>query len=888
MTGSLLAAGGAIDYGSIFLDLAVILVVAKLAAELFERIRVPAVIGEITAGILIGPSVLGLVGSTDATKILAEVGVIILLATVGMETDLNELRRVGRASMIVAVIGVALPMGSGFLAGGLLGESTNASLFLGAAMAATSVGITARVFGDLRALSSTEARIVLGAAVADDVLGLVILTVVTRVVEQGSVDAVGIASTIGLAAGFLVVSIAVGVAVVPRLFALIGARATSAATVGAVAAAVTFGFSAAASSAQLAPIIGAFVAGTALGRTAHHDRIAREFTALGGVFIPVFFLQIGIDTEVGNFFDPHVLWVAGVLSVVAFAGKVLAGFGAVGTNTDRLLIGLGMVPRGEVGLIFASIGVSVGVFDDELYAVVLLVVLVTTVISPPLLRIRLARTEPASSSPDDSDSTPEPPGGWIHLDGDTAELRGNPPSGVALRIALEAAQHAATHTPGTTLLDWLHEHRAVALAWDAESTQQFLDLLMRGNARSWRLLEITGVLDRALPALAQAVDRRHSDSSELDPTHLIRLATVEAVRQKAQKVTLQDCSLLLAAFMTDLAGDGVDAAPTLAMLAVPEAVRTETLALLSASTLLAAAVTAEPYEHNPRVMAQLAGYLGSPLTVERCRILTEARTEFADWQYPLLLEITTGVQELLAHPELVEGIEKSLDSVRRRDAIALTGNPFAHDRIRHASASYIIAHDPATIARHAELVEPAPRGRTVRVNVLNGARDGEWVVDIATRDTRGLLARITQVLAARGLDVVSADLATWPDGAVLDSFTVRSPQRPNPSQIAFDLEQSLRGRIPAPRRLRIGATHGLTLRLDNDAHPWHSTVVVSGADQPGLLQAIAAAFARANVNVHHARIATDGGVVADRFEVSDRHGRKISAAQMARVESRLS
>ncbi|MEY5059992.1 MAG: Na(+)/H(+) antiporter, partial [Actinomycetota bacterium] len=126
MTGGLLAAGGAIDYGSIFLDLAVILVVAKLAAELFERMRVPAVIGEICAGILIGPSVLGLVGSTDATKILAEVGVIILLATVGMETDLDELRRVGRASMVVAVIGVALPMGTGFLAGGLLGESTNA------------------------------------------------------------------------------------------------------------------------------------------------------------------------------------------------------------------------------------------------------------------------------------------------------------------------------------------------------------------------------------------------------------------------------------------------------------------------------------------------------------------------------------------------------------------------------------------------------------------------------------------------------------------------------------------------------------------------------------------------------------------------------------------
>lgn len=399
MTGGLLAAGGTIDFGSIFLDLTVILVVAKLATELFERIRVPAVIGEITAGILIGPSVLGLVGPTDASRILAEVGVIILLATVGLGTDLDGLRRVGRASMTVALIGVALPMGSGFLAGGFLGESTNASLFLGAALAATSVGVTARVFGDLKALASTEARIVLGAAVADDVLGLVILTVVTRVVEQGSLDAAAIASTIGLAAGFLVVSTVAGVLLVPRLFAIVGARAASAATVGAVAAAVTFGFSAAASSAQLAPIIGAFVAGTALGRTAHRDRIAREFTALGGVLIPVFFLQIGIDTDAGKFLDPHVLRVAGVLSVVAVAGKVLAGFGAVGTDTDRVLIGLGMVPRGEVGLIFATIGVSVGVFDDDLHAVVLLVVLVTTVIAPLLLRVRLARRDPTGTTP---------------------------------------------------------------------------------------------------------------------------------------------------------------------------------------------------------------------------------------------------------------------------------------------------------------------------------------------------------------------------------------------------------------------------------------------------------------------------------------------------------
>ena len=885
---AVLAAGGSIDYKSIFLDLGIILVVAKLAAELAERARIPAVLGEIAAGILIGPSALGLVGSTDATKILAEFGVIILLATVGMETDLNELRRVGRASMIVAVIGVVAPMSTGILAGKLLGESTNASLFLGAALAATSVGITARVFGDLHALSSTEARIVLGAAVADDVLGLIILTVVTRVVEQGSVDVAGVAGTILLAVGFLVVATAVGLAALPRVFAAIGSRSRSTATVGVVAAGLTFAFSAAASTANLAPIIGAFVAGTALGRTRHHDRIARDFTSLGNVFIPVFFLQIGIDTEIGKFFQTHVLWVAAVLSVVAIGGKLVAGFGAVGTNTDRLLIGMGMIPRGEVGLIFATIGVSVGVFHDDLYAVILLVVLITTVIAPPLLRWRLQQSEQASTHPDDSTATERPPGGWVQERGGSAVLVGIPPSSVTLEVALDAAVLANNLQPDRSLMDWLHEHRMVPLSWTTETTEKFVRLLMTGNARSWRLLEITNVLERALPEFARSIHSRRSDSTELDPTHMSRLATVETIRDRFRTASLDDCSLLLAAFLADISADNSESTLLLDRLTVSPDTRRETLALLSASTLVGAAIAAEPYEHNPRVMAQLAEYLGSPAMVERCRLLVEARGEIVDWQYSILLEITTGVQELLAHPELLEGAESSLESIRRRDAMVLAPNDLVRDRISHAAAGYVIAHDPGTIVRHATLVEPAPRGRTVRVNVVDTERRNEWLVDIAARDTRGLLARITKVLADRGLDIVNADLATWPDGAVLDTFTVRSDQRPNAQMISFDLERSLRGRVSPPRRLQIGPGNGLTIRLDNTAHPWHSVVVISGADQPGLLQAVAAAFARANVSVHHARISTEGGVITDRFEVSDRHGRKIAATAMSRVESLLS
>ena len=887
MISSVLASAGAIDYGRVFADLAIILIVAKVASELFERIHVPAVLGEIVAGIVIGPSMLGLIDPSDAMRILAEIGVIILLADVGLEMDLKELRRVGRASMLVAILGVVLPMSSGVLAGSLLGESLNASLFLGAALAATSVGITARVFGDLRALSSTEARIVLGAAVADDVLGLVILTVVTRIVVQGSVDVAGVISTIGLAIGFLVIAGAVGLTLVPRLLAWVGNRAVSPATVGVLAAGITFAFSAAASSAQLAPIIGAFVAGTALARTDHHDRIARDFKALGSIFIPVFFLQIGIDTDVTKFFSGHVLIVAAVLTVIAIVGKMLAAVGAWGTNTDKLLIGIGMVPRGEVGLIFASIGVSVGVFQEDLYAVVLLVVLLTTVVAPPLLKWRLTSNDSASAEPEDENVTEEPVGGWVRVINDEVQLHGVPPSRLVLPLALQSSLHAATAQPNDALLDWMHTHRNSTLQWDEETSQMFLDVLMRGNARSWRFLDVTSVITRALPEVSTAIRARRGDASELDPTHLAQMPTVEALRTKVGRATLADSSLLLAAFIYDFSTDR-SVVSLVDRLSLPPSVRHETRSLLSASALMYATCTTEPYETNTRVLAQLADFLGSPLMVERCRLLTEARGDLEDWQFSTLIEIVTGVQELLAHPELIEGLENSLEAVRRRDAIALTTNPLVIDRIEHAAAVYILAHEAEVLVRHATLVEPAPRSRTARVSVHETPAADEWEINIATRDMRGLLARICAVLAERGLEIISADLATWPDSAVLDSFIVRSVAKPNATQIAFELERKLRSRLENPRRLMQSVDAQLNVRLDNDAHPWHSVLTVTGADQPGLVQAVATALAKANINVHHARITTKDNAAADRFEVSTRHGRKVGDQALQKVISSLS
>ena len=205
------------------------------------------------------------------------------------------------------------------------------------------------------------------------------------------------------------------------------------------------------------------------------------------------------------------------------------------------------------------------------------------------------------------------------------------------------------------------------------------------------------------------------------------------------------------------------------------------------------------------------------------------------------------------------------------------------ERLRHAAPVYLLAHEPDVLVRHATLVEPAPRPRAVRVNVHPTADADRWEIDIATRDMRGLLARICAVLAERGLEIVNADLATWGDGAVLDTFLVRSAQRPQAPQLAFELEKRLRRKIDDPRRVLRGSASKPAFSLDNDAHPWHSVVTVTGADQPGLVQAVAAAFARARINVHHARITTVDGEVSDRFEVSTRHGRKITDAALSRA-----
>ena len=878
------AASGTVDLARLLLDLLVVLAAAKLAAELAERCRVPAVLGEIVAGIAIGPSGLGLIELTGdrgvSLAVLAEIGVLLLLLSVGMEMDLGELGKVGTASLTVAIIGVVVPFAAGTAIGLAFGESTNTAIFFGAALTATSVGITARVFGDLRALASIEARIVLGAAVADDVLGLIILTVVVKVVTDGSVGPMVVVETIGLAVAFLIGTGLVGVLAVPRIFGAIHRRATSSATLVVAAFALMLGFAALADLAKLAFIIGAFMAGLALGRTHQHERIASDLGAVANVFIPVFFLSIGINADLEAMAKPAVLGLAAAMTVVAIGGKFVSAFG-VGRRVDRILIGVGMIPRGEVGLIFASIGLSNGVLDGDQYGALLIVILVTTVITPPLLRWRLG-SDVASPELMAGGDVDEPDGGWVEVRGDTIELRATPSPVALVPVALAAAALAAEARPAETLLDWFAATRQVPVEWHVAATPALIALLRADEPRSWRLLDVTGVIERALPEVATAMARRRADMSDLDPLGSLRFPVVDRLHELAERepwIGRPTDDLALAALVADVSsGDDELVALANRLTRTSDADRITSI-VRDAHLLRARAHDRAGFDAHE--LLQLATHLASRAHAHDAYVLTLALGGLATTHRQTLDAQYEQVVQVLEHPEVSGGDATNLAASRRVAAEHLVAEPAAIERLRFASTTYLLAHDPEELARQARLVEPLPRGGTVRVAVSPEPEPDQWMVDVACRDTNGLLARLADVLSAQSLDIISADIATWPDGAVLCSFVVRSPTRPAARGLGEAFETRLRS------GLRPTARPALEVTVDNDALPWLTVCTVTGPDGPGVLQSVSTAFAAAGAVIHSARIGSVDGRVVDRFTVTDRFNRKLDAATVARVRSTL-
>lgn len=394
---------GGTDVPALLLTLAAVLVATKVLGALARRASQPAVLGELVAGILLGGSVLGVLDPNEPVlHVLSELGVLILLFEVGLETDLQALRRVGGAALTVGGAGIILPFAGGFAVATALGASTLTALVVAAAMTATSIGISARVLGDLGRLKTDEGQIVLGAAVFDDVMGLVILAVVGGVVAGQGITALGVASTALVAIGFVVGALVLGAFVAPHLMAAV-ARVRVAGTVGVTALVLVFVTAAVAAKVGSAMIIGAFAAGLVLHTTPQRHEIEKWVTSLGHVLVPVFFASVGAEVDLRAMLSPAALGLGAALIVVAVAGKVIAGYAPWWFRGRKLLVGVAMVPRGEVGLIFAQMGVQAGVLAGGEFGAVIAMVVVTTFLAPPLLS-RIAGAPPAGRGDGDSGS----------------------------------------------------------------------------------------------------------------------------------------------------------------------------------------------------------------------------------------------------------------------------------------------------------------------------------------------------------------------------------------------------------------------------------------------------------------------------------------------------
>ncbi len=418
--------------GENLLWLALILLSARLFAPLAQRLGFPAVLGELLLGVLLGNlSLVGLhyfdgVAKDPIIAFIAELGVIVLLLQIGLETRLADLVRVGGRAAAVATIGIAAPFALGtLLAGPLLlpGLSQNAYLFLGATLAATSVGITGRVFRDLGRLDSREARIVLGAAVIDDVLGLVILAVVSGLVQSGKVSPGGAAWIVVEAGLFLGGSIWIGRLIAPHSSRWLARLDAGPSMLFAQVLATGLFLAWLAHVIGLAPIIGAFAAGLLFEpvflRHFETPRIVQEAAPLlpageqgkslrallekharhqhesmiepiGYFFVPVFFVLTGMQVDLKTLAEPTLVAIALGITLAAVAGKLAAGF-AAGRGVSPWVVGWGMVPRGEVGLIFAVAGRQLGVLDEALFSVIVIMVILTTLLTPPILTQLLKR-----------------------------------------------------------------------------------------------------------------------------------------------------------------------------------------------------------------------------------------------------------------------------------------------------------------------------------------------------------------------------------------------------------------------------------------------------------------------------------------------------------------
>jgi Kef-type K+ transport system membrane component KefB len=385
--------------------LILMITLADICGFLFERMGMAEILGEIYAGIMLGNlALLGinfnlsdLLRNSEFMVYSSELALVLLLFIVGLESNVRDLLRVGRNALAVALSGVVLPVLMGLGAGAVLGYGMGLQgWFVGAMLAATSVGITAKLLGDNGLVNTRSARVILAAAVIDDVLGILLLAVLASVVVTGQVSTPELVWIVAKAVLFFVGALLVGQRLMPGVVHIISLNKHSSVWTG-FALCLALGFAQLAHFAGLAPLIGAFIAGLLLddvdfqvGNALQKHRLEELVKPISDIMLTIFFVSIGAQVQLQSLMDPKILLIIGSLTVIAIASKGLAGYAVRGHGFDRRGIGYGMIPRGEVGLVFAAFAFSHHVFSADMYSALVLVVLLTTLVGPILLKPRLA------------------------------------------------------------------------------------------------------------------------------------------------------------------------------------------------------------------------------------------------------------------------------------------------------------------------------------------------------------------------------------------------------------------------------------------------------------------------------------------------------------------
>lgn len=379
------------ELGPLLLALATLILATRLLGEVSQRLGQPSVLGELLAGVLLGPSVFSAVDPGDPViRAFAGLGILILLFEIGLHTDLRSLREVGKEAVSVAAVGVVVPFVAGFVVLQALGFTAIQSLVAGAALTATSIGISARTLRDVGRLETPEGQIVLGAAVIDDLIGLIILGVVAGVAAGNHVSVWSVARLSGLALGFVAVALAVGSYAVPPIFRVVERLRTTGA-LGLIALAFALLLAWLAETSGSAMIMGALAAGLVLHHTPQRREIERSVTQIGYLFVPIFFASVGAAVDLHALAEPVALIAGLAITIVGVAGKIASGYALRNFDGSRLFVGVAMIPRGEVGLIFAQVGFASGAIGAGEFGAIMLMVVVTTLITPFWLGV-LARS----------------------------------------------------------------------------------------------------------------------------------------------------------------------------------------------------------------------------------------------------------------------------------------------------------------------------------------------------------------------------------------------------------------------------------------------------------------------------------------------------------------